>query len=108
ASDRAGVVDEYVETTELVERLLDESARRLPVGEVAANREAATPGAFDEFTRRVGRARVAVRDDVRAGLRESDRNGRAQARGRARHERHAVVEPELVENHFWVFLILDY
>src|SRR5437764_536943 len=65
----------------------------------------ATPRAFDESARRVGRARVAVRDDVRSCLRERDRNRRAQSRRSARHERHAVVQSELVENHLVAFSI---
>ena len=79
--------------------LVEELMRHALVGEVAAQRESATPRARDEFAGRIGRARVAVRGDVRARFGERDRNRRAETCGRARDERDFVVQSELVENH---------
>jgi hypothetical protein len=103
AADDAGVVDEDVEPSELVQRPLDQAARHIFVREVADDRERAPAGVHDRPANRLGAARVAVTGHVGAGLRERDRDGRAQARRGARHERDLAVQPEGVEYHLGFF-----
>src|SRR6202521_6353516 len=80
------VIDQDIDTAEVLDGRFDQGARRFFFRQIAGDREPVPPKSRDRFKRSLGRGRISMTSHIGAGFSESYGDRLAKTRRRAGHE----------------------